>query len=195
MSTDKRSVATDATATIGTILDGSQHRDAIHVAVEPVVAAHYLLPGQRVGRYVGSDGRYGRSEKPLGIVDPFLTNMVSPGERFWLCVFPRQITSLRHVWEHPDFPAPGGTPFPAEDDGVRAASEAWLRAFADASDCPGYEALIRAAVDGNNDGEYLHFDGSDAHGPIPPEFWGHVEVVTGKAIGSDKRATYFSCSC
>ena len=44
-----------------------------------------------------------------------------------------------------------------------------------------------------NDGEYLHFDGRDAHGVIPPEFWDHVENYTGKPC--PLRATYFSCSC
>lgn len=35
---DKRSVATDALETLGTIIDDKQKRDAIHLAVEPVVA-------------------------------------------------------------------------------------------------------------------------------------------------------------
>jgi hypothetical protein len=53
----------------------------------------------------------------------------------------------------------------------------------------GYGASYR------NDGEYLFFAGRDAHGEIPPEFWDHVEVVTGKKIGPEDRAQYFSCSC
>ena len=42
MGSDKRSVATDALETLGTIIDDTQKRDAIHLAVEPVVAGERL---------------------------------------------------------------------------------------------------------------------------------------------------------
>jgi hypothetical protein len=42
MTADQRSVATDALATPGTITDETAGRDAIHLAVEPVIAAHTL---------------------------------------------------------------------------------------------------------------------------------------------------------
>ncbi len=102
-SADKRSVHTDALETLGTIIDEGEARDAIHLAVEPVVAACDLRPGE----HVGLDERGMAApwvEKKLGIVDPFLTRMVRQGERFWFVVYPRQIKSLRHVWTHPDFP-------------------------------------------------------------------------------------------
>lgn len=97
---------TDALATIGTVLpEGEWQRDAIHVAVMPVTAAERLFPGQRVG--VLPDGTASISAgKKIGIVDPFLQKPVQPGERLWLCLFPRTITSLKHVWEHPDLPSP-----------------------------------------------------------------------------------------
>lgn len=41
--------------------------------------------------------------------------------------------------------------------------------------------------------EYISVGGSDAHGSIPPEFWDHVEAVTGKK--QELRPAYFSCSC
>lgn len=222
--TDKRSVATDALETLGTIIGESERRDAIHLAVEPVVAAHDLSPGQHVGLY--PDGRAGvfdlnkrssarvadRKIKKVGIVDPFLTETVREGQRFWLVVYPRQVTSLRHVWTHPDFPAESGVneptvPAPIDDERKRA-SEAWLRDFIASHDCPDYEVVMAAATgqhhlnfgDGGylcstNDGEFLHFGGHDAHGEIPPEFWHHVEIVSGKKIPDSDRAEYFSCSC
>ena len=111
---DKRSVSTDALETLGTIIGPGEARDAIHLAVEPVVAGERLKPGENVG--LGPDGKaYSpetgltfpgcRQVKALGIVDPFLKAPVKAGEMFWLVVYPRQIRSLRHVWEHPDFPA------------------------------------------------------------------------------------------
>ena len=98
---DKRTVSTDALETLGTIIGDGEKRDAIHLAVEPAIAAHKLLPGQDVGFISGGVGMCG---KPVGIVDPFLKVPVQQGQRFWLVVYPRQITSLRHVWTHPEFP-------------------------------------------------------------------------------------------
>lgn len=104
MSADNRSTHTDALASLGTIINENEKRDAIHLAVEPVIAGTDLLPGDHIAL------NYGRAVRAplgqgLGIVDPFLTQRVNEGDRFWLVVYPRQITSLRHVWEHPAFPA------------------------------------------------------------------------------------------
>lgn len=106
MIADKRSVHTDALQTLGTIITEGG-RDAIHLAVEPVIAGEQLRPGEHIGIIDGK--AYSVVEKHLGIVDPFLGKSVLPGEKFWLIVYPRQITSLRHVWEHPDFPEEGVT--------------------------------------------------------------------------------------
>lgn len=106
----KHTVSTDALETLGTIIDERAGRDAIHVAVEPVVAATVLRPGQHVGLYAGmAHGKGSIVTETIGIVDPFLQRPVNPGERFWLLVYPRQITSLRHVWEHPKFPVADGS--------------------------------------------------------------------------------------
>lgn len=101
MSADKRSVHTDALATLGNIIGPGEKRDAIHLAVEPVIAAEPLLPGMHVGFI---DGGVGRSTDPVGIVDPFIQGIIQKGQMFWLVVYPRTITSLRHVWDHPKFP-------------------------------------------------------------------------------------------
>lgn len=93
------------------------------------------------------------------------------------------------VKEHVEVPAPQQV----------KASEQWLRNFIEVSDCPSYETVIGKIISDqttkpwDTDGEYLHFDAIDAHGSIPPEFWDHVEIVTGKKI--EKKVKYFSCSC
>lgn len=197
----------DAVATMGAILtDDIEGRDAVHVAVIAAVAAEDLVPGQDVGK----DGGVAN---PVGIVDPFLREPVKEGQRFWLFLYPRTITSLKHSWTHPAF---GDDVRPTISEQNIEASEQWLRDFIARSDCPSYEVLIAAAVGDHHknldpqydadyfysalekwdsDNTYLHFGGRDAHGEIPPEFWDHVEVVTGRKIPRDKRATYFSCSC
>ena len=100
---EQRTVATDALATLGTVLiPGKEQRDAIHLAVEPVVAGEVLAPNQDVGFL--PDGRVGRCNHPVGKVDPFLKRNLQAGETFWLVVYPGKIKSLRHVWEHPSIP-------------------------------------------------------------------------------------------
>lgn len=195
----KHTTHTDALDTLGSIIGPNEARDAIHLAVEPAVCGeNRLKPGEHVyrredGCYYGTTGATG--QYLLGIVDPFLTADVKKGQRFWLVVYPRQITSLRHVWEHPAFAASGETA--QAPDNKRAAAEAWLRDFCGRADCPGFEAVVAKALrnDGWNPEEYLHFDGQDAHGEIPPEFWEHMEAYTGRTFGPSERPTGFSCSC
>lgn len=203
MSADKRTVATDALETLGTIIDDKQKRDAIHLAVEPVIAGQVLSPGMHITVENGVAFRTEEGEG-LGIVDPFLTQKVKKGERFWFVMYPRQVHSLRHVWTHPAF---------ADEAGTRATSiskvdsERWLREFCQSSDCPDYQVVMELIdkgtlasrdeeyydVGGRIDEDYLHFSGLDAHGAIPPEFWVHAENVLGRKL--EFHPPHFSCSC
>jgi hypothetical protein len=96
--------APDVARLMGRLIDGPQERDAIHLAVYPATAAVLLNPGEKIGLL--PDGRASNDIKleRVGIVDPFLNLPVKPGQRFWLCVRPATVTSLRHHWEHPAFP-------------------------------------------------------------------------------------------
>jgi hypothetical protein len=152
MAADSRSTHTDALATLGTIINDKEKRDAIHLGVEPIQAGEMLFPGQHIG--IGIDGKaYLQSDtnphiKLVGIVDPFLPakSAVYSYDWFWLIVYPRQITSLRHVWEHPDFPISGETeaaveaPKPTEEQlhktklllgEDKAIALQWIRDYAD----------------------------------------------------------------
>lgn len=189
MSNEKRKVSTDALETLGTLIDENAKRDAIHLAVEPVIAGETLLSGQRIGIVNGVATK--KTDTILGIVDPFLADGVAlKGERFWLIVLPRTITSLRHVWSHPAFAEVKAEVKPPHD--AKMESEKWLRNFCATSDCPSYERVIAEAVDADGE-DSLFFEGHDAHGDIPNEFWEHIEMVTGKKISNPP--AYFSCSC
>ena len=191
----RHSVHTDALDTLGSIIGPDEGRDAIHLAVEPVEAGQTLLPGNHVrfnemGEAIAAD-----LGKGVGIVDPFLTGVVGKGERFWLVVYPRQITSLRHVWEHPDFPASDGM-------GPKAKSERWLRDYclnggAGKYDTPSFDVLVRSAQSYFEDGsheEYLHVGGEDASGTVDPLMWEHMKNYLGIKDNA-KGPEYFSCAC
>lgn len=191
---DKRSVFTDALHTLGTIITENEKRDAIHLAVEPVVAAETLSPGQRIG--LNAKGEATSQAKTIGIVDPFLLRDVFQGERFWLVVLPRTITSLRHVWEHPDVPDAEAlrTREAVIDKLLNGGSIQWLREYADELRVS-YKDLMSHAKDYVEHGEFWN-EGSKFDGEyLKEDFWEHYQRATGERIPKNKQDSFFSCSC
>jgi len=94
---------------LGNLLSKTEcSRDAIHIAVIPVYSKQKLSPGQpvKLDKTVNSSDYYVVScnhNESVGIVDPFLQKCVNPGEKFYLCLNPYSIISLKHEWEHPEF--------------------------------------------------------------------------------------------
>jgi hypothetical protein len=175
---DKRKVSTDALETLGTIFEHGE-RDAIHLAVEPVIAGEKIRPGENIGIRAGK--AYAKSalvDKHLGIADPFLKEQIQPGQKFWLVVYPRQITSLRDVWSHPDFEEATPRVYDSSE------SIEWLENFA-RSEGLEYGTLMNHAEDG-------WMPSSDGIS-VPDEFWTHYENVTGHSVSN--RHSYFSCAC
>lgn len=168
---------------IGKIITTQQKRDAIHVAIAPVVAAQNLRQGQHVTLFGGKAAIQGTkvgyktvTTENIGIVDPFLLGPIRAGEPFWLFLYPGSITSLRHEWLHPAF---------QDKDGLEA--KAWLEHFATTNDLS-YEELITIA-----ESEFGVREGQDLYCNVPPEFWVFYELATGKA--PLRKHEYFSCSC
>lgn len=193
MSADKRSVSTDAIATLGSIIDEKAGRDAIHLAVEPVVAGERLYPGQDIGFVDGKAST--QAVKKLGIVDPFLKSFVPPGEMFWLIVYPRQITSLRHVWEHPEFGPRPGPPLTEVEQ-----SERWLHEYCESTPWS-YDTIMQRAdenVKRDIDDDYPEYlcGGAEAEGAyLDPEFWKHYQIVRGVTVPEKLQQNFFTCSC
>lgn len=224
MSADKRTPHTDALDTLGMIHEYNEHRDAIHLGVEPIEAGESLKASVHIG--IGSDGKaYSITKnpdiKPVGIVDPFLSVTVKKGERFWLVVYPRAITSLRHVWEHPDFPpelatvsaTDVGNLNPTEQQMWEANAmvgtpigEAWnyIKQFADELTNNSYEEyniivdpmmLLDKALEVEKGNLFDHIsNGGQFEGAYTSdEFWDAVEILRG--VKMTKRDNFFSCSC
>jgi hypothetical protein len=183
-----RKVSTDALETLGQIIDETQKRDAIHIAVLPIVAAERLHAGQDVGITAG-----GASTKVnhVGIVDPFLKVPVHPGQRFWLLLYPRMVTSLRHVWSHPAFTDDETAPDPR---GAKSLAEATVRAMADEAGIS-YEEMLESAREFAKSQDY-RCDGGRWEGVYAgDDFWNAYEIVTGEKVDEDKRGGIFTCSC
>lgn len=87
---------------LGTTPDATAQRDAVHIATIPVIAGEMLYAGQRVEMHKGKAWR-ATVRGSVGVVDPFLKKPVDEGQRFFLCLEPGSITSLRHDWTHPEF--------------------------------------------------------------------------------------------
>lgn len=195
----------DAVATMGTLLPPDvSGRDAVHVAVFSAISHYPLHPGQDIVAVAFGDGDgdtvVEKGAPTIAIVDPFLNRVVAPGQRFWAYLYPRTITGLSHRWTHPAFPDDPQTVHPVNLPGSKETSEKWLREFCRTADCPGYEITLgeaAKAIDGQGkfySDDCLHFEGYDAHGDIPDEFWDHVAVVLGRKITGPK-PKYFSCAC
>lgn len=161
------------------IPDGAEaHRDAIHIAITPMLSNEKLYPGQSIG--LNSDGLAVEANdkyKALGIVDPFLDHIIMPHTRFWMLLFPRTITSLRHEWTHTDFDKTVNSKFEAEK---------YLRDIAKQTNTP-FETLITAL---NNHDTILAEEGSYDH-INDEEFSKHVKNYLGKNVVSQP----FRCSC
>lgn len=177
--------------TLGKLLTGGEKRDAIHIAIAPVVAGQRLAPGVQVGFLEDSkSGRVGIDAEPIGIVDPFLLQSVEKGQRFYLFLFPGTVTSLRHDWTHPAFTEAVHVPDPD--------SEKWLRKYAvdHYSYAPDEEAAFTRLIE-NLKEQSLRFWGSDLAGlndlDDADELRHHAERYLGIRI--DWGSFSFSCSC
>ena len=189
MSSDKRSVSTDALETLGTIIGKNEKRDAIHLAVLPVEANCDLYPGQCI---TSMNGIAHPDKHGLGIVDPFLPDGVKKGQMFWMVLKPRIIKSLRHVWSHPSFADEGATEYFTDPRLITAREQ--LENIAKKCDLSGDE-MIEAANSYLDNGEYL-CDGGRWEGiGVPREFWPLFEIVTGRVVPPESRESFFSCSC
>ncbi len=189
----KRSVTTDALETLGTIIDDQQKRDAIHLAVEPVVVGDEdHTPGCHVTVRDGISYRIPSGHaSALGIIDPFLdrTADIKKGDRVWFVMYPRTVHSLRHVWTHPAFRDEVAVALDQATAERRAEAERWIRAYLEEEGFD-YGHIMRQVAamitDDINSGS-----GSDFH--PSGEFWAHAEIAIGVKLVH--RPDYFKCGC
>jgi hypothetical protein len=184
----------DKVPKLGNLITDDQHRDAVHIAVAPVIAGMELHPGEHIG-FVGNAYTVGTNTAHIGIVDPFLSGPVYKGNKFYMFLYPNTITSLRHEWSHPDFEKEDAL---AEVEPTyltlkgSPAEEKWVTEYAERIGS-NYSELMAGAADYQENGHYLSkgdvFDGEY----ISEEFWEKFEVITRTTISD--RGSFLSCSC
>lgn len=188
---------------IGKLIDATQQRDAIHVAIAPVIAGERLSPGQHVGwSQEGNTELVATGFKGIGIIDPFLSDYVPKGGRCWLFLYPNTVTSLRHEWTHPAFSEVASVD--------KAASEKWMQDFAAqhySSQNEYYDGfgrhytaseLVDFAKDFLLHGERHVQQGDESlrDDTNAVEFWRHFEAITGMKVPDYHIDTVpFCCTC
>ena len=190
-------------AKLGTIPIGDEGRDAVHIAIVPVQAAVHLAKGSTVK--LAPDGRAvpHLAQDAIGVVDPFRSDhdaTVKPGEWFWLCLYPKTVTGLRHVWEHPLFqqyqPAASVAPSKEVEE-----SKTWLLAYV-RQHCPYWhdepDQGLRLFLRYVEQERWIYYYGSDCHDLSDVEDAGtlfhHLSVVLGREI-NESFFEAFTCSC
>lgn len=90
---------------LGHLITEPTRRDAVHVAVAPMVALEVLKPGERVAHAYDNFVAAARRQRGIGVVDPFLFQDVQRGQMFWVFMDPDTVTNTRHAWTHPELPS------------------------------------------------------------------------------------------
>jgi hypothetical protein len=176
------------------ITDENAKRDAIHIAVAPVIAGELLRPGNHIG-LTGDDGRtVGAVDNPIGIVDPFLQkSVIRKGEKFWMFLYPQTVTSLQHAWEHPSFPAE--TPTVKAHFPPAEAVEAMEKLIASAGRYHDYNSVMTDAdvwflVGRKTEDSDYDFSLEDADWKI---FWELYGKIRGVSVPENKRKSFYVC--
>lgn len=210
----------DPIQSIGKKLIGGEQRDAIHIAIMPVVCGEdHLSAGDEVGLVYGTKNVVKRKNSiyghaTLGVIDPFLggdieSGMVRKGDVVWCFLKPGTITGLRHEWTRPDVD---------DQQPPKNGHEEWLRKFADSWNFD-YDDMIGVASQGvikstfdhipgipgigghTYDQDWITARGVDLHsreelGEDYELFWQHLEGLTGKTFAAEHREKVgWSCSC
>lgn len=88
---------------LGELVNEEIGRDAVHIAVIPCKSDEALAPSQPVKVVQPGLVRGCNRSEYVGIVDPFLNDIVQPGQVFLLVLIPNSVQDVSHHWNHPAF--------------------------------------------------------------------------------------------
>lgn len=193
---------------LGRELKKDRPRDAVHIACIPVTLGEWMQPGVPVIVRKGEAfAAQNHTEKPIGVIDPFLPGGCPKGARVWLMLNPGSITSLRHDWTHPAFKeAPKPVPavaktavqampsltMPSTTEVAKARNE--LRSMGKMiSKSLGQMIQIGYDADSGVSTYVGDDDASEFMNNHKDVFWTNWSIVTGDVPSSTDH--YFSCAC
>ena len=186
--------------TIGKKLSELLPRDAVHIATYAAVAGETLIASEHITitDFTARTARVAMNlNDAIGIVDPFITEAIKEGEMFWVFIYPRTITSLKHEWSHPSIDKSEShareTAVLQVRERLLGDSKAWLEEYLETNVGISLSTFLYALSYDDLRDEYIVISGEDANGRMTEEFWDHVEVVTNQKYPD--RPTYFSCAC
>lgn len=169
---------------LGKLIEISAARDAIHVACAPMIADCDLVAAEHVG--IVSDGVAGKCEPTVGIVDPFLSETVLKGQKFWLVLCPGTVTAIRHHWSHPSF-RNQPEDFTEAREWITAFAAQWKHSFDDFME----GARVYLATGRELDSNWEHQE------DVPDEqwdlFWRHFRLLTGASIREKEKVFVICC--
>lgn len=172
---------------LGQKLIGGEVRDAIHVAIIPVVARQDLNPGEHVGldkNYIEGYGVTNYSTPKVGIIDPYITEPIKKGDLVYLCLYPNTVEDMTHSWKHHLFKKD----IVNEKHDTQYKLEQLLRE----SNCHISIAELIKGIQ-NNDSIWVGDDDSlDGMNDNKFEILDLVEELTSTKAGDD---VYFRCAC
>ena len=175
------------TPNLGSTPNETDQRDAVHVAVIPVIAGEWLAPGSQVGLTTpGNLELVGNVPNPIGVIDPFLREPIGKGERAWMLMYPGIVHPIRHEWSHPALTS-------AE---VMAEAKHWLGNFAREFMDWSYEELMRNVCEHCLTGKEFEVSESTRNSwyKVRAKFWKHYATVTGDH-NEDRDSFMLYCSC
>lgn len=168
-------------------------RDAVHIAVIPVIAAEPLVPGDSVCLVEGESITVKRcyADVRLGVVDPFITSNIEPGDEFYLFLEPGSITSLRHNWEHSAFEPK------TEINPDKIHAKKVLEAISE--NCGmSLDEMMEAANRWADYSEYT-FENTEQYKNLTinewKNFWEAYQIYAKRNISKNQQQNFFTCAC
>lgn len=188
---------------LGEIIEADRvvERDAIHIAVIPLEAHDEIDRGAFIRLKLNGKATQCEGDESIGVADPYISDWcIEPGQKFWACLKPGSITSLRHEWTHPAFPAAALTLDPNSIAGQVARklgeteSERYIKDEGVEIDLT-FEEMLQVARDYAKNGNYHNTGSNEAQLRDAAQFWKHYEIVTGEKVPNSSKDSFFSCSC